>query len=175
MALTSEQGDRCEEQLRVIRSGSSGAFIPLVYSGFMRMWIFFALELVIFLSPFWLSPIVNYFPGSLASDMGPFVVCFLFIFVTYTITLVFKVLLGKQIAWKKRHWVDFEQFLAVQGRWDFAGRIAIISFALLFVGMTTLGIYVFSIHAPSFLDSSPTNSPGTGRSFGDGRGPIPIN
>lgn len=165
MAITSEQDDTREEQLRVIHSGSSGAFIPLVYSGFMRTWIFFALELVIFLSPFWLSPIVNHFPGSLASDMGPFAVCFLFIFVTYTITLVFKVLLGKQIAWKKRHWVDFEQFLAVQRRWDFAGRIAISSFALLIVGMTTLWFYVTSIHAPSFLDSPSSRSSGTERSF----------
>lgn len=161
-------------QLQVINSRSIGAFVPLLYSACMNMWVICLAELVILLSPFWLSAIVNRYPRSLANDIGPFVICLLFVSVAYSVVLAYKVLFGKQVAWKRRQWVSFEQFIAVQRHWDFAGRIVMGSFALVAAAAVVLWCYAASIQAPSFLDSPSASSSGTGRSFNDGN-PIPIN
>lgn len=163
-----------EEELQKIHSSSTGAIIPLFYSAFMRMWVFFAIEIIIFCSPLLLSTIISHFPDSSASDVGTLATCFLFVSITYLVTSVFKVLLGKRIAWEKRQWISVEQFIAVQRRWDLAGRIVISLFALLAIGMMILWLRITSTHAPSFLELPSASSSGTGRTFKD-KGPIPIN
>ena len=168
------------EQLRLLHSASSGALVPLFYTGFMHTWKLFVVEAVIFLSPIWLPLIIKYFPGSLVSDAGPFLGSLIFILVMYLFVLPVKVILGKRLAWKGHSWASFDQFLSAQKRWDVAGRVVLVVSSLCIGGVLATSVWINMTSSPTYLptlqptDSSATGSPGTGRYFGDGS-PIPFN
>ena len=142
------------EQLRVLHSASSGALVQLFYSGFMRVWIFFIVEIVIFLSAFWLPIIINYFPGSLASDAGPLLSSLFFIVVSYLFFSLVKVILGKRLAWKARNWASFGHFLSVQKRWDVAGRVVLVISSLLIGGVLATSLWLNMNSMPTYLPNS---------------------
>jgi len=114
------------EELRVVRSWSSGAFVPFLYSASMRLWPFLAAELAVLLLPAALAFLPSLKAGGSLSLLGGLFLWTVFLPLASLLVLILRMVLGKRLAWRSRRWRDFGHFLSVQRRWDVAGRVTLI-------------------------------------------------
>lgn len=137
-----------EDQVRIIKSWSSGALIPVFYTGFMRLWPLFILELIIWLVlpsliPSLILALLSAGAGGLAGLLTWSILQGL-VFITSIIVFFTKVAKGKRLAWKSRQWESFDQFLIVQKKWDIWGRLLIIiSLATVLIGVVGITVFTF--------------------------------
>ena len=157
-----ETGILPPEQEHIIHSWSSGAFVPILYSSFMHLWILLVVEIAIYLSPLLLGIGVHFLPQNIG--IGSFFsIFFLYIFgvpIAALLLLIYRVVYGKRLAWKARGWQNFDQFLTVQKRWDIAGRLILIIVLLpLLLIVFTLGLSTLQSKQSSTGVSSTLESP----------------
>ena len=156
--VTTQNTEPLSEHIRALQSASWGASVPILYSGCMRMWPVLALEIAISLSIYWLITKIGFSLRNFLDVMGSFRVLMFLTLLASMLVLFFKVFRGKQIAWKARHWDNYDQFVLVQKRWDIAG--CIVWTLLLVPGISValvIGFTVLSLNNPSL--PAPTTYP----------------